>query len=131
MPTPAKSQKIIKKRLAPFLRQQADRHKRIPNTWRSPKGIDSRMRRRFKGTRPNVKIGYGSNKTTKHLRPNHFYTFLVQNVSDLEVLLMHNRTHAAEIGHSVSFKTRKQIIERAAQLDIKVTNAHARVRHEE
>ena len=39
-------------------------------SWRRPKGIDSRVRRKFKGCgviMPN--IGYGSNKKTRHLLP--------------------------------------------------------------
>ena len=52
-------------------------------------------------------------------------------VPDLELLLVNNRTYAAEIGHAVSFKTRKAILTRAAQLDVKVTNANARVRKQE
>lgn len=85
------------------------------------------MRRRFKGNRPMVKIGYGSDKRTKFLRPNHFKTFLVHNVRDLDLLLMHNRTYTAEIGHSCSYRTRKSIVQRAAQLDIKLTNGNARM----
>ena len=36
-------------------------------------------------------IGYGSNKKTKHLLPNGFLKYMVHNVSDLNLLLMHNR----------------------------------------
>jgi len=36
-------------------------------------------------------IGYGSNAKTRHMRPNGFYTFLINNVKELELLLMHNR----------------------------------------
>ena len=36
-------------------------------------------------------IGYGSSKKTKHLLPNGFLKFIVHNVADLSMLLMHNR----------------------------------------
>lgn len=36
-------------------------------------------------------IGYGSDKKTRHFLPNKFRKFVVHNVSDLELLMMHNR----------------------------------------
>merc|ERR1711956_198619 len=123
---------IVKKRTKKFIRHQGDQFIRINRvTWRRPKGIDSRCRRRFKSQRKLVNIGYGSNKNTKHMLPCGFLKFNVGNVKELELLLMQNRKYAAEIAHNVSVRKRKEIVERANQLNIKVTNATARVRSEE
>ncbi|KAL2916018.1 60S ribosomal protein L32 [Polyrhizophydium stewartii] len=131
MPTSVNKIDIVKKRTKKFARHQSDRYKKVDASWRKPKGIDNRVRRRFKGQIAMPKIGYGSNAKTRHLLPNGFKKFLVSNVQDLELLLMHNRVFAAEIAHNVSSKKRVAIVERARQLDVKVTNANGRLRKEE
>ncbi|VAI74274.1 hypothetical protein VPH35_122906 [Triticum aestivum] len=161
MAVPLLTKKIVKKRVKHFKRAHSDRYigLKIPivkhavvstfkvyrgswpavvsplhnleQSWRRPKGIDSRVRRKFKGCTLMPNIGYGSDKKTRHYLPNKFKKFVVHNVSELELLMMHNRTYCAEIAHNVSTKKRKDIVERAAQLDIVVTNKLARLRSQE
>ena len=116
------------KRLKPFKRHQSDRFDRVGPSWRKPRGIDSCVRRRFRGTIRMVNVGYKNNLKTRHQIKSGFKRFLVNNVNELEMLLMNNRTHAAEIAHSVSAKKRVDIINRAKELNVKVINANGRVR---
>ncbi|MCJ1269281.1 60S ribosomal protein L32 [Lobaria immixta] len=59
--------------------------------------------------------------------PSGHKAFLVHNPSDVDLLLMHNKTFAAEISHAVSSRKRVEIVAKAKQLGVKVTNAKARV----
>lgn len=130
--TPLVKKTIVKKRTKKFARHQSDQFVRIrDSSWRKPKGIDGRVRRRFKGALPMPSVGYGSNKKTRNVHPNGFKSVVVSNVSELEMLMMHNRTYAATIAHSVSSRVRRNIVERAEQLAIRVTNAAAKLRSEE
>ncbi|OMH84216.1 60S ribosomal protein L32 [Zancudomyces culisetae] len=130
MAKPIKSIDIVKKRTKKFVRVQSDRFMRVGESWRKPRGIDSRTRRRFKGTRPQPKIGYGSNNKTKNLLPSGFRLHTVNNVSDLKPLIMLNRKYCVEIASSVCSRKRIAIVNRAKELDINVINASARVRTE-
>merc|ERR1711881_720945 len=125
---------LNKKRNKKFARNQVDRFVRIRNSsWRSPKGIDSAFRRRFSGQACQPSIGYGTNKNTKHCCRDHFgfKKFLVHNVAELNCLMMSNRTWACEIAKGVSSKKRKLIVERAAALNVHVTNSKAKLDTEE
>merc|ERR1711890_24385 len=107
---------IVKKRTAQFKRHQSDRFKCVGESWRKPKGIDNAVRRRFKGQAVMPKIGYGSNKKTRHMMPSGHKAFLVNN-----------KTYAAEIAHAVSAKKRIEIVSRAKELGVKVTNGKAKL----
>jgi large subunit ribosomal protein L32e len=131
MPTSTNKPKMVKKRMKKFPRFQADRFKRMNQSWRKPRGIDCRVRRKFKGSTLLPSIGYGSDKKTRFRMKNGFYKFLVQSPADLEMLLMHNEKYAVEIAHNVGAKKRKEIVERADQLKLFVTNRFARLRTEE
>ncbi|KAL0603518.1 60S ribosomal protein L32 [Plecturocebus cupreus] len=98
--------KIVKKRIKTFTGHQSDPYVKIKRNWRKPGGIDNRVRRRFKGRILMPNIGYGSNKKTKHVLPSGFQKFLVRNNCEA-------------------------IVERAARLAIRVTNADARLHSEE
>ena len=131
-PTPLSKKTIVKKRTKKFARHQSDQFMRIRNSsWRKPKGIDGRVRRRFKGAVPMPSIGYGSDKQTRNVHPHGFRTVVINNVQELEMLMMHNRSYAATVAHSVSSRLRKEIVQRAEQLAIRVTNANAKLRAEE
>ena len=125
--TPRKVKKVSKK----FHRHQSDLFLRVKPNWRRPKGIDNRVRRKFKGQIRMPGIGYGTASKTRHVHPDGFKQIVVHNCQELEMLLMQNRTFAAVIARTVSSQKRKNIVERAAQLNIKVTNAEARLRTEE
>ena len=63
--------------------------------------------------------------------PNGYKKFVVNNPGEVDLLLMHNTTFAAEIAHNVSARKRIEIIEKARILGVKVTNAAAKLRSEE
>ncbi|VFV27720.1 60s ribosomal protein l32-like [Lynx pardinus] len=76
--------------------------------------------------------GYGSVKKAKHVLPSGFWKFRVHNARELEVLLMRSKSHCAGIVYNVSPpETREAMVERTAQLSIRVTSPDARLHDEE
>ena len=63
--------------------------------------------------------------------PPGFKKFVIHNPAELEILLMHNRTYAAEVAHGVGARKRALIVKRAKELNINLTNGAAKVRSQE
>ncbi|CAD8143671.1 unnamed protein product [Paramecium octaurelia] len=124
--------KIVHKRTKRFVRFESEDypHKLRPS-WRRPRGIDNRVRRRFRGNRPMPKSGYRSDKKTRYLDQAGFRKLLITNEKDLELLLTNNRAFAGELAHNLSARKRATLVRRAAELNVRLTNGKGKVRAEE
>ena len=114
--------RIVKKKKTTFDRFECHRHLRVKRNWRRPRGIDCSVRRKFRGMLRTPKVGYGSNKKTRNLLPNYKLKFTVNNLKELECLLMNNDKYCIEIGKNVGAVLRAQMLKRAKELNISVTN---------
>lgn len=71
-------------------------------SWRKSRGVDSCVRRRFRGKVREPKVGSKQDKKTRHMLRSGFKKLLISNEKDIELLLMNNRTYAGEIAQNIS-----------------------------
>ncbi|KAJ3434570.1 60S ribosomal protein L32-RELATED [Anaeramoeba flamelloides] len=121
----------VKKHPKKFRKWNYNRYKRMSESWRKPIGIDSRVRRKYKGLQKMVSAGFGTERIMRHRMRNGFFKITIHNLKDLEMLLMQNKKFEAQIGKTVSSRKRKLIVKRAKQLDIKIMNPTARLETED
>ena len=79
------------------------------------------------GTLSEPSIGNRNDKKTRYYRNFGLKTFLITNKKDLEMLLMNNRTYCGEIAHNISARKRAELITRAKELNVRLTNGNAKV----
>ena len=103
-----------------FRRQEWFRYKRLGDSYRKPRGLQSKMRKNLKYRSPMARIGYGTNKEVRGLHPSGFEEVLVYNPKDLEGL--DPKKQAARIGHQVGTRKRIAIEDKADELGIRILN---------
>jgi len=86
------------------------------------------MRRKFRGQLTCPNVGQKQARKTRHMLPSGFRKLLIQNKKDIELLLMNNRTYCGERAHNLSAGQRKEIVARAKELNVRLTNAQARMK---
>jgi large subunit ribosomal protein L32e len=113
----------VKSRKPDFVRQESWRYKRVDESWRKPRGIDSKMRKEVKGWPAKVKVGYRGPKAARGLHPSAYKEVLVYNVDDLSGI--NPKVEAVRIAHTVGARKRAEILSRARELGIHVLNPGA------
>ncbi len=113
--------KSAKRKKPEFDRSESWRYSKLKRSWRRPRGLDHKMRRKIKGWPPTVSSGYKGPKIARGLHPSGFREVLVYN--EHNVAAIDPKTQAARIAHTVGRKKRGQIIAEARKKKIIVLNA--------
>ncbi|OYR83888.1 50S ribosomal protein L32e [Halorubrum distributum] len=103
-----------------FNRQDYHKKKRIPTSWRKPRGGLSKQRRRMKSKGPVVEAGFRSPKASRDLHPSGFEEVRVHNTDDLEGV--DGDTQAVRIASKVGGRKRELIEDEAEERGIRVLN---------
>jgi large subunit ribosomal protein L32e len=103
-----------------FNRQDYHKKKRIPTSWRRPRGQLSKQRRGIKGKGPKVGAGYRTPKPVRGLHPSGFEEVRVHNVDDLSGV--DPATQAVRIASKVGGRKRERIEDECEDREIRVLN---------
>ena len=103
-----------------FKRQGISRKKRLEDTWRRPRGLQSKQRKQKKCKGIHPQPGYGSPKAVRGMHPSGFEEVLVFNVADLSGI--DTETQAIRISSTVGGKKRADIQAKADETEVKILN---------
>lgn len=103
-----------------FERPESWRYDKFSLSWRRPRGLDNKVRRKIKGWPPGPSMGYKGPKATRGLHPSGYRDILVYNVDAVSAI--DTATQAIRIAHTVGSKKRALIIAEAERLNVKVLN---------
>jgi len=109
------------KKRATFKRQGLSRKKKLEDTWRRPRGLQSKQRRQYRGKGRHPKMGFGGPVAVRGFHPSGYEEVLVYNVADIEGV--NSETHAIRIAGTVGNRKRAVIQDKAIEYGLKVLNA--------
>jgi len=110
----------MKRKRPRFVRQESWRYVRVKESWRRPRGIDSKMRLKVKGWPRCPEVGYRGPRAVRGLHPSGFEEVIVHNVGELQKV--DPERQAVRIAHTVGGRKRAEIIAEAERLGIVVLN---------
>lgn len=112
-----------------FIRAESWKYDRFSLSWRRPRGLDNKIRRKIKGWPPGASVGYKGPKIARGLHPSGYREVIVYNAQGLSTV--DPNTQAIRIAHTVGKRKRALIIAEAKKLNIKILTVKVSAETEE
>jgi len=112
--------KKMKKKRPKFRRVESWRYKRVKDSWRKARGIDSQTRKKTKSGVKSPNVGYRTPKEVRGLHPSGYEEVRVITKKDLEGL--NPKQHAIKISSRLGTRKRIPLIDYAQKRGFKILN---------
>jgi large subunit ribosomal protein L32e len=111
--------KNLKSKKPNFIRQDAHKKAKLPSNWRKPRGLQSKMRLKFKGYRRSISIGWKSPVEVRGLNSKGLKDISVNNVKQLESV---GAKDSVLIPSNVGLKKKIAILQEAIKKKLNISN---------
>lgn len=112
--------KKINKKRPTFRRVESWRYKRVDDSWRKARGIDSKTRKKKKSGVKSPSVGYRGPKKVRGLHPSGYEEVQIVSINDLKNL--NKNTHALKISRKLGAKKRIFLIDYCQKRGFKILN---------
>ena len=112
--------KLNKRKNPKFRRVESWRYKRVKDSWRKARGIDSQTRKKTKTGVKSPSVGYRSPKKVRGLHPSGYEEVRVTSIKDLKGL--NNKKHAIKISGKIGARKRIPLVEYAQNRGFRILN---------
>ena len=112
--------KRVKEKKPKFARPESWRYVRLKENWRKPRGLDHKVRLKYKGWPPAAAAGYRGPKVARGLHPSGYVEVLVYNIEMLDKI--NPETQAIRIAHTVGRRKKATILAEARKKKITILN---------
>jgi len=110
--------KKIKAKKPHFVRQDAHKLKKLPDHWRKPRGLQSKMRLHKKSYRRTVETGWGSPVEVKGTNKEGKKIIIVRNMKQLD--LINSKTESVILSSSLGTQKRLVLLKKAKEKGITI-----------